>query len=283
MRKRFHPAFGAAIRIGLSTTGVAILRTGGWGKSATILADHPLAEDAVQTPARLALQCTTILADADCAGLPLSVTVGDEWARLFMVTPPHNSGRLQDFHGAAAMRFEALYGEGMGDWLVQADWQAREPFLACALPCSLLETLRQVAHDRALHLMSVMPQFAVVWNTWNRKLDSGAWFGLVHEHKLTLGAIAPAPRPRLCAVRAMPIPSDGDNPRWLAEQVARAALRLDLPAPSRLQLAGNRQRYWSDAGGTLALRNLDEPAAAGTAPLPPLSAAVALARSGMRA
>jgi hypothetical protein len=283
MSKFLSGVFGAGISIGLSKTAIAVLRTGGWRGATAILADRPLTEGGALAP-----QCATLLADADCAGLPLTVTVSDQWARLFMVTPPHNSGRLQDFQGAAAMRFQSLYGEGIDDWQLVADWHTRKPFLACALPHSLLETLRQAALHSKLHLMSVKPQFALVWNKWNHKLGAGAWFGVVQENSLTLGAIAPASQ-RLCAVRTIAIPSGGDDPRWLREQVERVALRLDLPTPTQLQLAGNLRQYWiagetSAADGTLTVSNIekiDKAADCAAAPRQSLSGAVLLARSRM--
>jgi len=258
MRNSVGGWFGARVRIDLAQNSVAILRKhAGWRRQSAVLADQPLAEHSAQEPQRLTAQCKALLADAACAGLPLTVTVADNWARLFMVAPPHNAGRMQDLQAAAAMRFQSLYGELPSAWEIQADWQAGVPFLACALPRPLLAALQQIAIDHKLHLLSVEAQFVAAWNTYARTLPKDTWFGVAQDHNLTLGAIAQAPR-RLHAVRSIAIPDDGDEPRWLQEQVARAALQLNLPMPTQLHLAGKQRPKWSASGGTLTVRNLEQ-------------------------
>jgi len=288
MRNVVNAMLGDGISIGLSKTGIAVLRIGNWRKNASILADHTLAEDASQAPDRLALQCTTILADAKCKGLPLAITLSDDWVRLFIVTPPRNSGRLQDIQAAAAMRFQTLFGEPLNDWRLEADWDARDPFLACAIPQTLLAALQQVTSNTKLPLLSVMPQFVVAWNRWHRRLRAGTWFGVVLENSLTLGAIAPAKGGHLAAVQVLPIPVEADESRWLPEQVSRMALRLNLQVPPALQLTGNVPQAWISTGsnGTLSVNSLDKPVATSLSPTAtPLqvSAPVQLARTGMRA
>ncbi|MDC6127613.1 Lrp/AsnC family transcriptional regulator, partial [Burkholderia gladioli] len=57
----------------------------------------------------------------------------DELARYFIVTPADNSRRLQDLRAAAEVRLQMLYGDDPVRWQILADWQAAEPFLACAV------------------------------------------------------------------------------------------------------------------------------------------------------
>lgn len=279
MRNRLGAWCGARAHLGLSKDGIALIRSdAGWRHRSTLLAEQPSLDRAIPEPQRLAAQCSALLADAACAGLPLCVTVDDAWARLFMVTPPHNAGSLQDLQAAAAMRFQALYDEPPADWQLEADWSANEPFLACAMPRSLLAALQQLAADNKLHLSTVMPQFVSAWNRYARALPAASWFGVVQQHCLTLGAIAPAPKRRLEAVRSIAIPADGHDPRWLQEQLARVALQLNLSAPEHLHLAGNQRQYWIASSGAPTVHNLEKAAFPATA----LSAAVMLARSTLR-
>ncbi|SFI21967.1 hypothetical protein SAMN04515618_1146 [Collimonas sp. OK307] len=273
-----------SVRIGLSKTGIAVLRTGGRRRT-VVLADQALAEAAVSVPERLATQCRIILNDSACRGLPLRVTLADNWARLFVVTPPHNSARLDDCQAAASMRFQALYGTVLDEWQLEADWDARHPFLACAVPRTLICALQQIAQENQLHLVDVAPQFVRMWNRWHKTLRNGSWFGIVQDRTLVLAAIA---QQRLCAVRATAVPVDGDARSWLQQQVMREALRLNLPLPKQLQLCGDQARYWVSADPSDEVFNCfnledtsnirDDNAVSNHA----LTPEVALARSGMR-
>lgn len=274
--------WGSALRIGLSKHGIAIMHTGGgWRAKTTVLADHSWTEQASATPELLALQCRTILAEAKCTRLPVTVILADDWVRLFMVTPPHNTARLQDCRAAMAMRFQALYGEPSSGWRLEADWHVRFPFLACAMPQALLSALEGVALEHKLHLMSIMPQFVAVWNKWHADLHADAWFGVVQQDALTLGAID---RQRLCAVRAVAIPSDGHSRDWLHAHVMREALRLNVPVPGQLHLCGTAPANWmaasaeSPAGLTIHLLEDARPRLGDRI----VSDAERLARSGMR-
>jgi len=212
-------------------------------------------EHAFTEPQRLVAQCSTLLSSADCASLPLSVTLTDESVRLFMVTPPHNASRLHDLQAAAAMRFAALYGDAHSAWNLQADWNTSVPFLACAMPHTLLSALQQVALQNKMPLLSVTPRFVAAWNQYQATVPSDAWFGIVQGQNLTLGAIADVPKRRLEAVRTIAIPDEGHHPRWLHDQLTRAALQLNLSPPKQIQLVGNRQHWWgggqSDAAAAI--------------------------------
>ncbi|RUT67502.1 hypothetical protein D0817_26105, partial [Flavobacterium cupreum] len=70
------------------------------------------------------------------------------------------------------------------------------------------------------------------WNRWHGALGDGAWFALLQERVLTLGATGGG---ALEAVRSVALP-EGAAPGWLATHLAREALLLDLPAPARLRV-----------------------------------------------
>lgn len=278
--------FLASFNIGLAQGGIALLRTGGWPRRHAVLADQPWHAHAA-APDRLTLQLRTVLSDARCAGRPARIVLADEWVRLFMVTPPHNTGRLQDCQAAAALRFQTLYGASPSDWQLGADWDAQHPFLACAIPQTLLAALRQIAHEQRLKLVSIEPYFVAVWNCWRKKLKADAWLGVVQSETLTLGMIAGA---RLRAVRVVPLAADaGRDGAWLVAQLEREALRANLAPPDRLQLCGTVPENWlGRITATLHCEQLDA-APLATAPKAAadqraaLSTAMALARAASRA
>jgi hypothetical protein len=233
-----------SLRIGLSRTGITLLKTSGLLRRQTsLLANAALSEEASAVPERLGAQLHNMLVAANCTKLPTTIILSDDWVRLLMVAPPRNAGSLQDCRAAAEMRFLALYGDSTAGWQLEADWDARHAFLACALPRPLLEVLQQTALKNGSTLISIAPQFIAMWNHWHRKLQADAWFGVVQGDMLTLGAID---QQRLCAVRPVAVPDGawGDK-QWLPEHLTREALRLNLPAPSCIQLCGALPDQWA--------------------------------------
>lgn len=228
MRRRF----GQALRLGVAGGGLALVRTSRWGAQASLLA-----EQSFDGPAAMQDALGAVL-DGAYAGWPLTIVLADELVRLWQVTPPRQSTRLADLEAAAALRFQLLYGEPAAAWTVSAGWDLDRPFLAAALPRALLGALEQGAHQ--LKVIEIVPQFVAVLNRWGGALRPGSWFGQVHEQVLTLGA---ADGGAIAAVRAAAWPPGADG-AWLAEHVAREALRLNLPAPERLQLCGSVPPAW---------------------------------------
>jgi hypothetical protein len=263
--------WGSRLRIGLSRHGLVLVKTRRRQPSA-LLKEIALPEQDIATPELLAAGLRQILMAADRS--PVSVVVADHWVRMMMVTPPQNLRSLQDCEAAAAMRFQALYGEPAADWQIVGDWSARQPFLACALPRAQGNTLQQLAAECHVTLLEVVPQFIAAWNCWHRAVRAPAWFGIVHEQILTLGVID---HKRLCAVRTLPLPDivwqDG---QWLPARLAQEALRLNLPAPAQLQLCGDLPGQWmTHTLDSLQCMRLDATSQ------PPRSAAIALACTGV--
>jgi len=265
-----------SISIGLSQTEFVLMQIDGWrAPIGTLLAEHPL-----HAPERLALQLRTALTETQCVNLPAKIVLADHYVRLFMVTPPHNTSSLADCRAAAAMRFQVLYGSLPGDWRIEADWNAQHPFLACALPHALCNTLQQVTHEQGLKLVSIEPHFVAMWNRWRKKLRADAWLGIVHGDTLTIAVIV---QRRLCALRAIALAPDAwCSATWLPEHLSREALRLNLALPAYIQLCGAIDGAWAvQTLGTLTCERLEAPC-----PAPdraPLSAAAALAHAGVRA
>ncbi len=281
MLKRFIPV-SRTLRIGLSTSGFALLRTSGVLRRQTeLLADHAFVDVPLE---ELAEELRTVINGLDCHGHPTTIILADEWVRLMMVTPPKNATRLQDCRAAAEMRFQTLYGEPIDDWTLAADWDARNPYLACALPNRLYFILQELARECGLTLVEVVPQFIATLNFWYAKLTPEAWFGVVHGRSMTLGIPVQG---RLGTVRTVVIPDDAvSNKEWLPEYLSREALRLNLAPPTHFQLCGDFPRLWANQIiGSLTCTQLDASlfdASLAEADSVNLSSGVSLARSGMR-
>lgn len=100
----------------------------------------------------------------------LSVRVADCWARYWLLEPPAGIASLRDCRLLLNARFEALYGQSSADWLIQADWQAGKPMLACALPRGLQQALA------AYSLKCLVPALLDDWNQHCRVLaETGVW------------------------------------------------------------------------------------------------------------
>lgn len=267
--------FGARLILGLAPDALALLRSNGlFGRGWHLLSEVPLAAPA--TPEALLAELKTQLTPALLGKLPLSIIVDDRWARYFLVTPPKNLSHFDDCAAATRMRFQALYGEAVDEWQIEADFSADQPFLACALPKALLHGLQQLASEYKSPLLGLNPHFIASFNRWHRAIHSQAWFGLVHQDHLTLAAIEQG---RLQAVRTSHLAhADWHDLPFVARHIEREALRLNLAAPTRLQLVGRLPGNWArHKEGALDLERLD-----GSGPWPGDSAALALAACGVK-
>jgi len=268
-----HKGRGHWLSIGVSPTGVALLHGSGWlRKSVKLFADE-CSHDRL-APDQIALHLRQALSAIPCARWPATVILDDAWTRLFMVTPARNTMRLQDCRAAAAMRFQTLYGQSPADWRIQAHWDGRHSFVACAIPASLDTLLQQIAREYRITFTSIVPHFIAAWNRWQRRLGTNDWFGSIHQKTLTLGAVA---QQRLRALRTLPLPTDcWHRTDCLPGLLSREALRLDLSPPSHLRLCGDIPGDWvSQSMGQLTWSRLEMPPHP-----PPRSAAAMLAYLG---
>jgi hypothetical protein len=271
MRRRF----GQELRLGVARGGVALVKTSRWGSvPATVLAEAVLDTGMAAADAAAALaQAVNVVLDMGAHdGWPLTIVLADELVRLWQVTPPQHATRLADLQAAAAMRFQGLYGEPAAGWELSAGWDAVHPFLAAALPRALHGALHQGAAGHAMKVVEIVPQFVAVQNRWCGALRPGAWFGVVHDDVLTVGAVE---GDAITAVRACSVPAGADG-LWLAEHLAREALRMNLPAPERAQLWGSVPSEWLESGA-IACTQLGAPEQSGW------SAQARLAASGSAA
>lgn len=272
MRNRF----GSVLRIGLSKTGATVVHTSGWLQThSEVLAEWAGSEEEGTSPEVAVTKLGALLKDADCSRLPARIVLSDTWVRRWMVTPPQNASSLADCRAAAMARFQALFGEPMSDWHLEADWESRQPFLACATPRSLLAALQQVARERRLVLLEVAPQFVVAWNRWRTDLSAGTWFGVLHQKVLTFAVLG---QNGLETTRDVALPDEVllDQHRVL-ETLAREALRLNVPMPPEIRLCGQIPAHWvMQKIGNLTFVRLDQNRLANV----PMSAGASLACMG---
>jgi hypothetical protein len=246
-----------SLRIGVSHTGVALLKTEHWPRPRTrFIAELPLAKGFSDFPTQLAALLQSLPKPGVRTGTAVTVVLADDLLRYFMVTPPANAASVRDCRVAAMMRFQMLYDETPSQWDLNGDWDARQAFLACAVPLSLIDMLRSGLRQTRLCVLAILPQFVAVANRARKNLPSGSWLAVLHESSLTLGA---SDGGRLCAVRRMPLSaSDGIPDNVLAEQVEREALRLGLAMPKQVALHTSHPDHWAAQQiGDLSLHRLN--------------------------
>lgn len=253
--------FGMHLRLGVSPAAVTLVRVGRRARQCQLLVEQPVAPVPGAPNEGIAAALQRLFDAYDGARLPLRLVLADGLVRHWMVTPPQNALHQSDCQAAAAMRFQTLYGEPLDNWRLAADWDARQPFLACALPGALLDTLQRAAAVRQLPVLEIAPQFVTAWNRWRRAIAPQAWFGLVGADTLTLAVPLGA---RLHAMRAATLPAAAwQDAAALARHLTREALRLDTPLPALLHLCGaladDLPQSWSvplaaDANGAKALQ-----------------------------
>jgi hypothetical protein len=202
-----------------------------------VLAESQVDGNDLNSPEALALRLRTLLSDASAKRARTQVLLADSLVRYFTVTPPANAVKLADCRAAAGMRFQSLYGEAPSAWHIEADWQVGAPFIACAVPASLLAAVQRVLREQRLPLIGLTPQFIWMWNRSRRTLQGDEWFGVIHEDGVTVGVMHGG---KLQAIRSLSTPNDDDGQLvWLTSRLAREALLLNQSAPKRLILAGN--------------------------------------------
>jgi hypothetical protein len=236
--------FGQSLRIGIAPDALALVRTSIWPHERARLLGQVAATGT--DPVSLGAALGMLLGEHDVAGLPVTVVLADDLARLWQVTPPQGATRLADLEAAAMLRYQALFGSGAG-WTISADWDAARPFLAAALPLALLEQLTMAASSQRFRLVEIVPQFVAALNRHRRVRRTGAWFGVVHGGVLSVAAFD---GDLLAAVRTAPIPAGADRD-WLEGHVAREALRVGLSRPERLQICGPAPKGWASSAGRL--------------------------------
>jgi hypothetical protein len=251
--------FTESLHLRLTHRSITLLKTSGWPRTITTVAGNArFSEGTLSNPDRFSKALAAVLEQAKCRGMATSVTLADELVRLFMVTPPQNIGRLADCHAAAAMRFQALYDQAPSAWKIDANWDVRHPFLACAMPVGLLSSLQEACVQHRLKLIEIQPQFVTAYNRCRKALGSEVWLGSVQGSALTLGAFD---QQRLAAIRPLSLPASAwQDDEVLPNCLEREALRLGLSAPQQIQICGDFPGHWASRKiGSLLCVRLPEP------------------------
>ncbi|MEO7577590.1 MAG: hypothetical protein ABIT83_08245 [Massilia sp.] len=249
--------FSHGLRLGVASDALALVETARW-QAPRLVAETPLGRGD-----DIGAALGAMLEAGGYSGRTLTVVLADELVRLWQVTPPEGSTGMGDLEAAASLRFQALFGEPPLAWRLSASWDARRPFLAAAVKATLREQLDQGCAARRLTIVECAPQFVAALNQWSGALREGAWFGLVHEHVLTLGVVEQG---AIGAVRAVALP-EGAAADWLAQHVEREALRLNVAAPARLQLCGQVPAAWLGSELVTLLGGQSDPSWSGAARL----------------
>jgi len=165
----------------------------------------------------------------------LRTIVRDECARYFVVEPPDNARRMNDLQLAARLRFEGLYGDTLAHWALDADWRATRPFIACAIPVQAITVVASAARTCRLRDTGVTTEFTSNWNAQRRRMpDRRAW--VVHLGRQT-DVVAACASGSVAAVSMV----SGARPVAVADmvdEIARCALRWNLPVPETVYLLG---------------------------------------------
>lgn len=232
------------LRLVVSDTAAA-LYTHTWRKGWALRASVPLAASFRFQPEALLASLPELFAGQD-RHARLAIVLPDKAARFFKVVPPQNMAGFSELRAVAALRFETLFGLPAAEWRIEADWQGNQPFLACALPQSLIASLRQFAECQGLSLTRVQPAFIQRWNEVCPRLSGEAsWFMSAADHRATAVAIS---RGVLTDVFQMELPSGWlQHPERLREPIEEALFRLQLNAPTRLYVAGEVEADWRTA------------------------------------
>ena len=177
------------------------------------------------------------------AGSTLHVLVADVWTPTASVQPPANGATLEDLQAAVALRLRAVT-DGTTGWEAASEPRVSGRFVASALRSGLLDVLRKQCQRHGLHLVSVQPVFAAVWNHWHSALANGQWLGICSAGVLTLCV---APKLHMEQLRRLDFAAqDAENPRWPVDAAQRESLRLGLPVPATLALCGAVPLPWRD-------------------------------------
>ncbi|MET3106033.1 hypothetical protein AAKU67_000510 [Oxalobacteraceae bacterium GrIS 2.11] len=240
--------FTRSLLVEISVSAITVSQSHGFfRRTLSILHQQPLAVDDINNEETLAAQFSLALQAVQVQNLNISVTLADSLVRMWLVTPPKNAASLSDCQAAAMLRFQALFGVSMSDWEMVADWDALRPFLACAVPRSLLARLQAVCDGFRLTLQMMTPHFVMTWNRFRKELRPDAWMAILNNDILTIAAMDQG---RLVAIRSTSAPYELYHRRaWLEQHVQREAMLLNLTAPTRLQIQGALPPQWQKNDG----------------------------------
>jgi len=178
---------------------------------------------------------STALAQVGRVSGSLQVSVSDDWARYWMVTPPAGLGSLAELRALAANRFEQLFGAASESWYIEADWRDDRAMLACALPKSLTTALNEVSRHNSCTLGSVVPEAVRLINGDAGSLGDDGWVCSFGAHSF-LALLRD--KGRLLSARQFRFDLMPTLPEVLA-RLETEALRMGVDMPNDIFLLGD--------------------------------------------
>ncbi|MFZ3002513.1 MAG: hypothetical protein WA071_19515 [Undibacterium umbellatum] len=201
---------------------------------------HPFVIDGESESHDFAKQWAAVFANSGSKSGFLEIIMDDTLVKYFVLTPPANARSLKDFHTAALMRLETLFGVTSDDWQISADWQKNRPSLVCAMPKALLKKISHASKKTIQHILSLQPRFVWRWNQCKQRILPEAWFISVEKQSMTLAAVHDG---YVCMLKTILLPDETDE-TWLRTQLQRAAILHQLPQPGQLLLVGEIPAAW---------------------------------------
>jgi hypothetical protein len=198
-----------------------------------------------------------LLREHGTAGASLECRIGDAITRYFVVVPPINARCTADLHLVAELRFETLFGDSAADWVMNAQWSATRPFLAGAMPRSLLRALSSAARTCRFRTPLVNGQFVHAWNRQCRRFaDPQGWVLYAGGEASLLVVCAQA---RVQAITRVDLVYP-QSPQTLESAIERWAIRWNLEPPKTLYLLGQSlQVLEGQQSGGVALKPVADP------------------------
>lgn len=178
---------------------------------------------------------STALAQAGKVSGTLQVSVSDDWARYWLVTPPAGLGSLAELRALAANRFEQLFGAAAESWHIEADWHDDRAMLACALPKSLISALNEMSRQSSCTLGSVVPESVRLINGDAGSLGNDNWVCTFGTHSFLALLRAEG---KLLAARQFRFDLLPTLPEVLA-RLETEALRMGMDMPQDIFLLGD--------------------------------------------
>lgn len=199
----------------------------------------PLADSIVQLQGFLAAQ-GVVQGEID-------LLVPDVEARYFTVTPPSGLRGMAELRALARLRYGALFGAD--DSVIEADWHATLPFIACAMPRRLVVACDEFAQACGLRLVALRTHFVDrVDDVLARKAGSDAWVLVMADARAVCGVVESG-RATDVFSGDVSVGPEG-NSAVLHAHVSRLAVRHGHEMPSRVYVAGAPGREELLAGKT---------------------------------
>lgn len=229
--------------LGISSQEVALCAHIGTQASVKVIAHAQVAlADQTANPSVTSVMAALneVFAAAKVTRRRLVIVVAEDWARSFTVTPPGNVASIKDCRAALEMRFFQLFGEATTQWQVQADWQAKRPFLAYALPSDFVQGLLAAAKQAHCSVVSVQTQMLAAWAQARTQLKPESWLALSAGKDLHLGVIRSQGLETIRSLAAESLQSAEE----LQRQIQLETMRLGVSSPKHLQVLGVPPKSW---------------------------------------